>query len=239
MSSNQGTRVFIGGLSPRAKESDVERFFKGFGKIRDINLKQGYGFVEFDDPRDADDAVYEMNNQSLCGGRITVEHAKGTPRSRGSYNDRGGDRGRGGYGGRDGGRSYGRDDRGSFNDRSRSKYGPASRTKYRVIVENVSSRTGWQDLKDLFRPVVDVAYAEAHQAIRGEGILEFHSQQDLNKAIDELDGAELNGRKLKLVEEGGYKSRSRSRSPMSRSPKRRSYSRSPVREGGARSRSPY
>jgi len=239
MSSNNGTRVFIGGLSPRAKEFDVERFFKGFGKIRDINLKQGYGFVEFDDARDADDAVYEMNNQSLCGGRITVEHAKGTPRSRDSYNDRGGDRNGGRGGGFGGGRGgYGRDDRGSFNDRSRSRYGPASRTKYRLIVENVSSRTGWQDLKDLFRPVVEVAYAEAHQGVRGEGILEFHSQQDLNKAIDELDGTELNGRKLKLVEEGGFKSRSRSRSPVSRgSPRRRSYSRSPAPRDG--SRSPY
>ena len=38
---------------------------RGFGKIRDINLKQGYGFVELKDARDADDAVYDMNNQSL------------------------------------------------------------------------------------------------------------------------------------------------------------------------------
>ena len=82
-------------------------------------------------------------NQSICGGRIIVEHAKETPRSRNSYNDRGGDiyggRGGGYVGGRGG---YGLDDRGSLNDRNRSKYGPASRTKYRLVVENVSSRTG-------------------------------------------------------------------------------------------------
>jgi len=71
-----GCRVFIGRLSYRARESDVERFFKGFGKIRDINLKNGYGFVEFDDPRDADDAVYELNNRDLCGERVTVELAR-------------------------------------------------------------------------------------------------------------------------------------------------------------------
>ena len=69
-------RVFVGRLSYRARESDVERFFRGFGKIREINLKNGYGFVEFDDPRDADDAVYEMNNRDLCGERVTVEHAR-------------------------------------------------------------------------------------------------------------------------------------------------------------------
>jgi len=35
-------RVFIGRLSHRARESDVERFFRGFGKIREINLKNDY-----------------------------------------------------------------------------------------------------------------------------------------------------------------------------------------------------
>ena len=70
-------RVFLGGLSNRASEGDVERFFKGFGRIRNITLKNGYGFVEFEDPRDADDAVYEMNNQSLCGSRVTVERSHG------------------------------------------------------------------------------------------------------------------------------------------------------------------
>jgi arginine/serine-rich splicing factor 4/5/6 len=39
------TRVYIGKLSYHAREKDVERFFKGYGKIRDIMLKNGYGFV--------------------------------------------------------------------------------------------------------------------------------------------------------------------------------------------------
>ena len=36
------------------------------------------GFVEFDDVRDAEDAIHEMNGERLCGDRITVELAKGT-----------------------------------------------------------------------------------------------------------------------------------------------------------------
>lgn len=43
-----------------------------------------YGFVEFDDLRDADDAVYELNGKDLCGERVIVEHARG-PRRDGSY----------------------------------------------------------------------------------------------------------------------------------------------------------
>ncbi len=40
-----GSRIFIGRLNPSAREKDVERFFKGYGKIRDIDLKRGFGFV--------------------------------------------------------------------------------------------------------------------------------------------------------------------------------------------------
>lgn len=54
-----------------------------------------YGFVEFDDPRDADDAVYDLNGKELCGERVIVEHTKG-PRRDGGY---------GGGGGGGGGRS--------------------------------------------------------------------------------------------------------------------------------------
>ena len=39
------TRVYVGRLSNNARERDVERFFKGYGKIREIVLKEGYGFV--------------------------------------------------------------------------------------------------------------------------------------------------------------------------------------------------
>ena len=82
MSSNNSTSIFIGRHSLRAKEFYLERFFKGFEKIHDINLKQGQGFVEFADTRSKDNAFYEMNNQSLCGRRITIEHAKEIPQLR-------------------------------------------------------------------------------------------------------------------------------------------------------------
>lgn len=40
-----GTRVYIGGLPYGVREKDLERFFKGYGRIRDILIKNGYGFV--------------------------------------------------------------------------------------------------------------------------------------------------------------------------------------------------
>ena len=63
------TRVYVGGLSYRARERDVEKFFRKYGRIREISLKHGYCFVEFDDYRDADDAVYELNGKDFMGDR--------------------------------------------------------------------------------------------------------------------------------------------------------------------------
>ncbi|XP_014481415.1 PREDICTED: serine-arginine protein 55 isoform X14 [Dinoponera quadriceps] len=127
-----GTRVYVGGLPYGTRERDLERFFRGYGRFRDVLIKNGYGFVEFDDYRDADDAVYELNGKELLGERITVERARGTPR--GSDQWRYGDS-RGGYG----------DSRRSARDDMRhDRYGPPTRTEYRLTVENLSSRVSWQ-----------------------------------------------------------------------------------------------
>lgn len=39
------SRVFVGGLPYHVRERDIERFFKGYGVIREILLKKGYCFV--------------------------------------------------------------------------------------------------------------------------------------------------------------------------------------------------
>ncbi|XP_022351875.1 serine/arginine-rich splicing factor 4 isoform X3 [Enhydra lutris kenyoni] len=204
-------RVYIGRLSYQARERDVERFFKGYGKILEVDLKNGYGFVEFDDLRDADDAVYELNGKDLCGERVIVEHARG-PRRDGSYGS-----GRSGYG---------------YRRSGRDKYGPPTRTEYRLIVENLSSRCSWQDLKDYMRQAGEVTYADAHKGRKNEGVIEFVSYSDMKRALEKLDGTEVNGRKIRLVED---KPGSRRRRSYSRS---RSHSRSRSRsQGGSRSRS--
>uniref|UniRef100_A0A8C7HEU3 RRM domain-containing protein n=2 Tax=Oncorhynchus TaxID=8016 RepID=A0A8C7HEU3_ONCKI len=85
-------RVYVGKLSYHAREKDLQRFFNGYGKLMEIDLKNGYGFVEFEDNRDADDAVYELNGKELCGERVTVEHARGPRRDRDGYSGGGGGR---------------------------------------------------------------------------------------------------------------------------------------------------
>ena len=47
------------------------------GRIRDIHIKSDFGFVLFEDDRDADDAVYYLHGYELDGKRLIVEHQRG------------------------------------------------------------------------------------------------------------------------------------------------------------------
>lgn len=76
-------------------------------KIDQIFVVLSLRFQEFDDHRDADDAVYELNGKELLNERVHVEYARGPSRGRG------GGRG-GGFGGDRGGRG--------FSDRGNSRY---------------------------------------------------------------------------------------------------------------------
>ncbi|XP_063529556.1 serine-arginine protein 55 isoform X3 [Cydia strobilella] len=216
-----GSRVYVGGLPFGVRDRDLEKFFKGFGRIRDILIKNGYGFVEFEDYRDADDAVYELNGKDLLGERVVVEPARGIDRSadrnrRDRHSER--DRGRG--------------------SRDNYRYGPPTRTEYRLVVENLSSRISWQDLKDYMRQAGEVTYADAHKQHRNEGVVEFATHSDMRAAIEKLDNTELNGRRIRLVEDRrSSRRRTRSSSSRSRSRSRARRSRSRSRAGRSRSRS--
>lgn len=58
---------------------------KLFNDNQMLSFFYSYGFVEFEDNRDADDAVYELNGKELCGERVIVEHARGPRRDRDGY----------------------------------------------------------------------------------------------------------------------------------------------------------
>jgi arginine/serine-rich splicing factor 4/5/6 len=264
-------RVYIGKFSHHVRERDIERFFRTEGKIREILMKEGFAFVEFEHTTDAEAAVKHLDGRDLNGDRVHVEFAKGPPR-----NPRDGMRGGGmgmgarGLSRRDGPprRDY-RNDRGvGGGDRDRrdrddtrsggsrggggggsgigggisyaEKYGPPRNTDYRVIVENLSSRVSWQDLKDLMRQAGEVTFADAHKRERNMGIVDFATLKDMRHAIETLNDSEFHGRRIKVYEDksrrrGGRDFGGRSRS---RSPRRYSSSRSRSRDRlASRSRS--
>ncbi|KAK1286330.1 Serine/arginine-rich splicing factor RS2Z32 [Acorus calamus] len=71
------TRLYVGRLSHRTRSRDLEDLFSRYGRVRDVDMKHDFAFIEFSDPRDADDARYSLNGRDFDGSRIIVEFAKG------------------------------------------------------------------------------------------------------------------------------------------------------------------
>ncbi|XP_037581170.1 RNA-binding protein 1 isoform X3 [Dermacentor silvarum] len=93
------TRIFVGGLGDNMAKDDLEREFGKYGRLNQVWVAQnppGFAFLEFDDDRDADEAIRNMNGVVLNGSRLRVEYSRERGGSRGF---RGGPRGGGGGGG--------------------------------------------------------------------------------------------------------------------------------------------
>jgi len=94
-------KVYVGNLGNNGSKSELENVFGYYGSLKNVWVARnppGFAFVEFDDTRDAEDAVRALDGRTICGVRARVEMSSGMSR-RGGGNDRGGgDRGRGGGG---------------------------------------------------------------------------------------------------------------------------------------------
>merc|ERR1712037_9628 len=72
------SKVYIGNLAEDARDRDIEKLFKGYGRVRNIVVKHegGYGFAQLDDREDAKDAVKDLDGTSFMGSRLRIEHAR-------------------------------------------------------------------------------------------------------------------------------------------------------------------
>lgn len=240
MSSRASRTIYVGNLPGDVREREIEDLFYKYGRIVDIDLKlpprpPGYCFIEFEDARDAEDAIRGRDGYNFDGNRLRVEIAHGgrgpPPASVDRYSiySSGGGRGGGGSASENGGRAG----------------GVSRRSEYRVTVTGLPSSASWQDLKDHMRRAGDVCFAQVFRdgSAGTMGIVDFTNYDDMKYAIRKLDDSEFRNpfsrSFIRVKEEKGYgssrrsvtKSRSRSRS-YSRSKSPRSRSRSP------RSRSP-
>ncbi|XP_058005741.1 serine/arginine-rich splicing factor RSZ21A isoform X2 [Hevea brasiliensis] len=68
-------RVYVGNLDPRVSERDLEDEFRMYGVLRSVWVARrppGYAFVEFDDRRDAVDAIRALDGKN--GWRVELSH---------------------------------------------------------------------------------------------------------------------------------------------------------------------
>ncbi|EJD73832.1 hypothetical protein LOAG_18772 [Loa loa] len=109
-------KVYVGGLPQDATSQELEDAFNRFGRIRKVWVARrppGFAFVEFEDARDAEDAVKALDGTRICGVRARVEISHGRRRN-------------GGYGGGGGGGGGGYYE----GSRRRSRYLEAKRVSY-------------------------------------------------------------------------------------------------------------
>ncbi|KAG2779328.1 hypothetical protein JG687_00007010 [Phytophthora cactorum] len=214
-----GTRIYVGNLPMDIRTREVEDIFYKYGRIRDIDVKfpsrpPAFAFVDFEDARDAEDAIRGRDGYDYDGARLRVEPANGGRRESARDSARGSAR-------------YPRNVRGNG--------------EFSVEVSNLPPRVSWQDLKDFMRKAGDVVFTEVDG--RGGGVVEYSNKRDMKYAVEKLDDSEFRGRSensyVRVRQTGGRdrsnsrsKSRSRSRSRSARrSSKKRCRSRSVDAEG--------
>lgn len=182
-SQEEGVKLYVGNLHYATNEDRLREEFGQFGEIQDIFLPvdrissrpRGFGFVTFATSAAAEEAIQNMDKKELDGRVIMVNH----PRPRG-------DTGGGGGGGR-GGRSENQD------------------TK--LYVGNLSFDTTKDSVQKLFETYGSVSdcFLPTNRDTgkpRGFGFVTM-PYGDAMKAIDAVNGYELDGRTLRVNEARG------------------------------------
>ncbi|XP_073223924.1 serine/arginine-rich splicing factor SR30-like isoform X2 [Cicer arietinum] len=206
MSGRSSRTLYVGNLPGDIRMREVEDLFYKYGPIVDIDLKippkpPGYAFVEFEDARDAQDAIYYRDGYDFDGYRLRVELAHGGRRNSSSV------------------------DRYSRHSGSSGSRGVSRRSDYRVLVTGLPPSASWQDLKDHMRKAGDVCFSQVFRERGGlTGIVDYTNYDDVKYAVRKLDDSEFRNAFSRAYIRVREYDRSYSRSPSRDS--RRSYSRS-------------
>merc|ERR1719203_1618566 len=75
--------TLVGGSGPPPAEwrrkTTLQAKFGDFGQILRIEIPEGQGtaYIQYEDKRDAEDAVSEIDGQTICGRKVKVQIATG------------------------------------------------------------------------------------------------------------------------------------------------------------------
>uniref|UniRef100_A0A915K3H9 RRM domain-containing protein n=1 Tax=Romanomermis culicivorax TaxID=13658 RepID=A0A915K3H9_ROMCU len=181
-------RVYVGNLPPDVRQRDVEDLFSKYGKIGCIDLKNRKGppfaFIEYEDKRDAEDAIKHRDGYDFDGYRLRVEFPKGNgPYTPGRNTSNFSSWANGGRG-RHGSNGYGSSSGGGGGGSSIGR-----RTNYRVLITGLPISGSWQDLKDHMREAGDVCYADVFKD--GTGVVEYLRYDDMKYALKKLNDSKF------------------------------------------------
>lgn len=173
MENGGSGRVYVGSLPGHFSEKDIYREFETFGPILKVELKKaangtGYAFIEYQDARDARDAIAQLHGRPPPGEKDAAPLRVELPNNRREMG-----RGGGGPG-------------------PRIPSG-AKRGDYILEIAGLPPTGSWQDLKDHFRVCGDVGYADVWGGGDPDaprfGEVSFFSRRDMLDALERLDGS--------------------------------------------------
>ncbi|WAR03205.1 RSZ32-like protein [Mya arenaria] len=65
--------LFVGRLGKNCRVRDLEDVFEPYGRMSRCEIKYAYAFVDYEDRRDAEDAIRYENGRDVAGSAIIVE----------------------------------------------------------------------------------------------------------------------------------------------------------------------
>ena len=85
MTTNQDfVRLYVGRIPASMSREQMEDLFSKHGALLKVDLKQGYGFVDFSDLAGAESAIAALNGYELDGSRLHVERSRKADSERGT-----------------------------------------------------------------------------------------------------------------------------------------------------------
>jgi RNA recognition motif-containing protein len=191
---NNDCKVYVGNLPSDIKRRDLEDIFYKYGKVVEVDLHERrespFAFIEFEDPKDAEDAVRYRDGYSFDGYKIRVEFPRSSSRG-----GRGG--GRGGY--HSGGGNSG--DGGGMVKKTRDDA---------VFVTGIPLETTFENVRDVFGSIGDIKenpntghfmikmYEDKQKKFKGECMITYTSTEGADSAVKFLNDHEVNGSKVKV-----------------------------------------
>ncbi|XP_065883347.1 serine/arginine-rich splicing factor 10-like [Dysidea avara] len=89
--SSSATSLFVRGLNLRTKAEELRDLFSQYGSISDVYVPldyytrepRGFAYIQYDDGRDAEDALHYLDGYRLHGRELEVQYAEGDRKTAG------------------------------------------------------------------------------------------------------------------------------------------------------------
>ncbi len=83
-------RIYIGNLNFKTTEENLSEKFSQFGKVESVEiikdknsgLSKGFGFIEMNDDKEAEKAIFSLNGKDIDGRKVRISVAEEKPKRR-------------------------------------------------------------------------------------------------------------------------------------------------------------